>query len=222
MLGLSAAFSLGATTLGYTQGMDELIAHEEILDVRLSQLERSCKRLRSTLAMTLVSGCALVCLAWTSGMAVVEDLRAKRFTLIGGDGKICAELRTDAGEPSLILFDRRGNKRLTAKISDDDPYLTLADTKKRVRLGLSIDGEGNPHLALMDEAPKIRLHLATGGEGGHGNIRFISSDGMTPAGLGLMPDGSPWLRPSKDFAGGNWGRPNPEPTNPEPKAKRGK
>ncbi len=179
------------------------------ISARLAQLEARCRRAQ-LLSMTCILTCAtLVSLAWTSAPAAGisrDKVEARQFALIDAEGKPRGDWTSTAGETSLTLRDAAGKARIVTFVKQGEAFVVLRDGKENTRLGISVDGAGTPHAVLMDKSQTPRLHLTLDAAASNGSIQMIDPKGYTPVGLGMMPDGKPWLRPSENYTGGDWGR----------------
>jgi len=75
--------------------------------------------------------------------------------LIGGDGKVRAELTLDNDQPSLAIFEKDGKPRFNVQLLEDgDPKVTLVDKNGSNRAVLGIL-KGHPVIVLTNPTGKI-------------------------------------------------------------------
>ena len=104
---------------------------------------------------------------------IPDVVQAKAFQLVNDDGDVIAELKTAVlGDPSFVLFDGDGQRRLVAELNGGDPELTITNGDGHMQFEVSFDESGNialtlgdqdgePRLkAFVDEAGQPQLHLA--------------------------------------------------------------
>ena len=161
---------------------------EERLESLERELSRAKSRSRWLLAgANLVLGVGLV--AWASwpraalsqsAGTALKEVRANRFILEDGNGRIGAVLAMVKGEPWLALYDGKGKTRAALSLDKYGPRLTLYDVnrnpcavlgafndtatlslhdgKGKTRACLTVDKDG-PRLTLLDENGKTRAEL---------------------------------------------------------------
>jgi mono/diheme cytochrome c family protein len=82
-------------------------------------------------------------------------VEAERFVLREAGGKPRAELGFNDGEPSLALFDDRGNRRAGLSVATDgSSSLSLYDKDGKRRVVLHVRPDGEPHLDLYEKNGK--------------------------------------------------------------------
>ncbi len=175
------------------------------LDLRIRRLERTCRRARRTSLAAVTALLAVLSAGWTLAPQTVDEVTAKGFTLVDDAGQPRGRWTMRDGSPHLELLDSKGVPRIAVFYARGAANIVLRDTGKRSRLALSVDHQGHPHGIWMDEGQVPRIHASVG-NAGLGNLQMLAEDGAVPVGFGIMPDGSPWLRPSEDHEGGDWGR----------------
>ncbi len=178
------------------------------LEHRIERLELSCRRSRRFAATAALALAVVATGAWTGHLEPVDELVARKITLIDAEGVVRGEWTCSAqDEPMLRMRNDAGVQRIGIGVKRDTALVLLTDLEGRSRLALSTDAGGNPQGLWFDHAERPRIHLTVAGAGGDPNLRLTDARGLTPVGMGLMPDGTPWLRPSRDHQGGTWGRP---------------
>lgn len=182
------------------------------IERRLAELERTARRARRTAAVAVLALLVLTTAAWTHSGKHLDAITTSRIVLVDEDGVPRGEWSCNGRrEPMLKMQDSEGTDRLRIGINKDGAVAVFHDTEGRVRLAHSVDSAGHPHGLWLDHRRQVRVHVSVGGEDGYGNIQLTDLENHTPVGMGFMPDGSPWLRPSNDFAGGEWGLPVERP-----------
>ncbi len=106
---------------------------------------------------------------------VVEVVRARRFELVGNDGRVVASLSTTQGaNPVLQLRDRKGTVRAVLALSRDGmAYLEMNDDHARPQVALS---QGQQFMQQSHSGAELSL--------GRGRIR-VGFDEDGGAGIGL-------------------------------------
>ncbi len=111
-------------------------------------------------------------------------VRATRFELIDGSGRIVAGLEPSPDGPRLRFIDQEGRSRIELGMhGDESPYVVLIGNDKRPRVSIRVDSFGNPNVTMSDDQWDGRLSL-----GAH------PSD--LPA-VGPLPDWGLFLNPSR-------------------------
>lgn len=178
------------------------------LERRIERLEQSCRRSRRLAASAALALAVVATGAWTGHLEPVDELVARKITLVDAEGAIRGEWTcSDQGEPMLGMRNDDDAERVRIGVKQDTAMVLLKDLDGNSRLALTTDAGGNPQGMWLDHAERPRIHLTVGGEGGDPNLRLTDPLGHTPVGFGLMPDGAAWLRPSEDHQGGTWGLP---------------
>lgn len=85
----------------------------------------------------------------------LEELEARLFQLVGGQGKVHGEL----------------------KMVDDNPCLTMLDLNGRVRIQLDLSGSGRPRVTMYDQTGKPRLMALLSEEDESPEIAFFDQNG---------------------------------------------
>ncbi len=176
------------------------------MDDRIRSLQVSCRRAQLLSATCFLGMLTLLFAAWTSAPRSNDKVTAEVFQLLDDKGEVRGEWKVEGGAGHFELRDSNGTPRFAVYMKRGAACVTLFDSKHKTRLGLTVDPAGHPQVILLDKGQVPRLHMTLGSEG-DGNLRMIDEKGHVPVGFGLMPDGKPWLRPSKDHDGGGWGKP---------------
>lgn len=174
------------------------------LQTRVTALEQRARRATfAAYALGLALACGLG-MAFTAQQPTgaqdpeSAELRAQRFVLVDGKQRVRGLFKTDAkGQPSFALLDAEGRERASLRIEADEVLWTLLDQAKENRLGMSVDTAGLPHVVLNDKAGRPRMHLSLN-PAGRPNLLCLGDEGKLTAGIGLLDDGKPWLRPSRE------------------------
>ena len=181
----------------------------EVLAARIEALERRARLQRGAAAacLVLLTGAALA-RGQGASPAPAAEVRARRFVLVGADGRPLAALEaTPEGAPRLSLLSADGIARAAlALAADGSPSFTLADAAGRQRLLLearrdealvSVGGAGRsramlangglaPRLTLADAAGNDRLWLAL--RLGSPALQFLNERGIVRSGLTTFDD----------------------------------
>lgn len=181
----------------------------EALAARVAALERRARVQRGAAAacLALVAGAALARGQGASPVPAAE-VRARRFVLVGADGRPLAALEATAdGAPRLSLVSADGIARAAlALAADGSPSISLADAAGRQRLLLeargdealvSVAGAGRsravlangalaPRLTLADAAGNDRLWVAL--RLGSPALQFLDERGAARSGLTTFND----------------------------------
>ncbi len=134
------------------------------IEDRLDRLEREMCRWKK------LATAALACLSLTVLLGAVanvaEEVKAKRFVLVGQDGQPRGGLSVDTdGIAALRLFDQDGLPRAL----------------------LSVTANGSPTLSLVEQGrPRVMLNLGPG-------LVVYDKGGLPRATLGVTPAGAPTL-----------------------------
>jgi hypothetical protein len=108
------------------------------LESRLAALESSNRRLKTALAL-LVTFVALIALVGFSQDQVQDVVKAKKFQLIGPNGKILAVMEPYEGKGSVTTYDEEG-----------DILTDLVATKSGAGGIVIYDGEGHQNMVVSD------------------------------------------------------------------------
>jgi hypothetical protein len=161
----------------------------ETLIQRIARVEReNCywKVLGSVAIATL----GLVLLLGATSDKLADEIRAKRFVLIDGNGTERAKLSEETdGEVRLTLSDKKGKVRAGLSVgADGSSRLTLYHTNQEGRAGLRLNSEGSPSLLLDVPSKKATVKLGVLGEpygrpivgltDHDGNSLYLRGDGL--------------------------------------------
>jgi len=80
---------------------------------------------------------------------VVDEVRAKKITLVDEKGNDRAELAIVDGNPMLDLSDENGNLCVSLGVAEGSSGLVFVDENGKIRVGLAFT-EGDPMLGLSD------------------------------------------------------------------------
>lgn len=127
------------------------------------EVRRLEKRLRWTQFIS-TAGLGLLLLLAILGAtqtAVVDEVRARQFVLIGSDGVERAQLSTGAGIAWLALRDEKGRDRALLSVAPDGPSLSLAGKDLWIQAFVQVRDPGLPAfgLAARDGTPRAGLFV---------------------------------------------------------------
>lgn len=170
------------------------------LNQRMADLEQEVKVCRRSIRRTrwgiggLIAMMTFVLVGATGQTErVVDELRAKRVTVVDDKGNIRAMLSVTDGGSQLLMSDNKNHTRVKLYTdAEGSATMALCDEKNQPRVLLFVSDDGTPQLALSDEKGKgrARLHLAADGSP---NMSVDDSKGKGRAMLYLAADGSPTL-----------------------------
>lgn len=122
----------------------------------------------------------------TNSEAVLEEVKARRFTLVDENGKPRATLTMLTEGPCLSLLDENGKKRAGLGVLKDGPGFSFYDEngKQRARLGVEKDGAC---LSLFDANDKPRVALTMFHD--HPCLGLLDENGKPRASLTVLGDG---------------------------------
>ncbi len=123
-------------------------------------------------AVCLVVTVAAVAYAAGKAKAAPEAVRAQRFELVDGDGRVWASLGFDSyngrrlNGTSLSLRDNDGRERVSLQGGAYAPRLSLRDKDGKERVGLSLSDDGITYgLGLDDKDGNARAFMTISGDG---------------------------------------------------------
>ena len=161
------------------------------IEERMTRLERKNRRLTLALVLTGLAAILAVGVGMAAPVAVPDEVKAHKFTLVDADGKTRAELGLNTGPngPGLKLFDENGNMRVGLGLLPDGPNLTLRDEngKTRVSLNVTKDSICSSILSLSGENGRTGAALSTDG------LLLTDANGKMRAMLAVGKDGDPAL-----------------------------
>lgn len=130
------------------------------LEERLTELQRSNRRLRVTIGALVLLGGALITMAQASPNSS-ETVEARQFVLRDGSGNVRAVLGVSPeGAVGLNLDDATGRTRLTLDVDyAGSPGLDLFDQSGKRRAIISLGQNGEPSAGLYDAEGKLRTSL---------------------------------------------------------------
>jgi hypothetical protein len=130
------------------------------LELKLTELQRSNRRLRLMLGALVLTGGALMTMA-QSYSGVSEALEARQFVLRDSSGTVRAALGSSPdGAVGLSLHDASGRTRVTLDVEDSgSPGLDLYDQDGKRRVLIAMGQEGTPGVGLYDAGGKLRTSL---------------------------------------------------------------
>jgi len=84
------------------------------------------------------------------GNDVPKVMMAEKFMIVDATGNKRAIVGISHGEPSLILYGRDGQERMSLRLNaDGDPSLVLYDREARARAVLELTADGSPSLKKL-------------------------------------------------------------------------
>ena len=92
---------------------------------------------------------------------VEEVIRARRFEVVDGGGKVRAILGAQDESSGLMLLDDNGQSVAELAVSDElgSTTLSMYDLRGSLRASIDLDHSGSPNLALYDLAGELRVSL---------------------------------------------------------------
>jgi hypothetical protein len=123
----------------------------ESLDRRLRALERSNRRLKTTILLSGATAFAYVALGIAQPVTVPEVLTARRINIVNGAGNIVASLNsTDVGEGRVQIADQAGKESAVLSMKDGTSGIVLRSSVNASTTLLQAGREG-AQLKLFDE-----------------------------------------------------------------------
>jgi len=129
------------------------------LDEQVARLERRLRR------QQLVTGLAVVLALVSVAIATVgrtkNELRARAFQLMNGDGKMVAQLGvTDRGGPFLKFHvPENGGSVIVGSLGEDLAGLAVISGDDKTVINAATDRNGNPAVSLTDKGQKAMLSV---------------------------------------------------------------
>lgn len=108
---------------------------------------------------------AFLLLAGARASNVSDELRAKRFILIGPNGTIVGEFSAKQGSSVLALSNAKGEPRVMLHHSYDTPSGLLLLDGKQTRADLSMRLDDSVALDLFDKQGKLRTSIGIRADG---------------------------------------------------------
>lgn len=140
------------------------------LERRVATLEARGRRLKMA-----GLGWLAVAMAWTcySG-GLRQEMRARGFTLVDGNGRTAAELKMTEEGPGLFFRDSEGVARLSLVHNEEETALYVRDADDQIRIGVAQFAHGGGGVALHGEAARGAAVLYFKEEG---SLTFYDLDG---------------------------------------------
>lgn len=131
---------------------------------RLDLLERNVRRWKFLASITMI---VLVFLVFIGARPsnVVDELRAKRFVIVGPNGNPAGEFSAKEGSSVLKLSDASGKARVVLSHAYDTPSGLVILDGKQVRADLSLKLDDSVALDLFDKVGKLRKVFAVRADG---------------------------------------------------------
>ncbi len=164
----------------------------EALAQRLECVERVNRRLKRAGAAVAVGIVALLLMGQTLPKRRVVE--AQEFVVKDDSGRVFARLGSQAGLPSLTLFDKNQTPRVTLDLAPDDGlHLSFVDKAGRLRAGIFTAQNGDPGIFFADKAGKVRISIEVS-KNDTPRLDLSDKEGKSRAQLIILEDGQPVLR----------------------------
>ena len=139
---------------------DEFTGRLSRMAMKLSELQRSNRRLRLIVGALVLTGGALITMAQT-GSGVSESVEARQFVLRDSTGRVRAALGSSPdGAVGLNLDDASGHTLATLDVErNGSPGLDLYDQNGKRRALVALAPQGTPGVGLYDPQGKLRTSL---------------------------------------------------------------
>jgi len=134
------------------------------VEERIERLERNNRRLLAGLVAVILLGIGVAAIP-NPGGDVVDEVRARKFTLVDVNGKERAMLDMTEDGPVLRLYDEIAKVCAELNAAKTGPTLRLYDENGKSRAGLTVTKDGIPGLAMIDENDKSRVVLCVTKDG---------------------------------------------------------
>ncbi len=118
---------------------------------RFEKLEQKLARARIINRLFILFGIGVLLVMWffaTQGK-VIDEVRAKQFTLVDENGNPWASMGGKYGQ-SLFFNDKNGNLRIWLSTHGTGPVVLMFDENKHPRVDLRVDKDGQPSLSMLD------------------------------------------------------------------------
>jgi hypothetical protein len=148
-----------------------------------------------SIAAAFIAGAILSNQSSSKAEAVTNVLRATKFELIDGTGRVMGVFGSEDGKtPQLQLLDEAGKPRIhmSLRTSNGEPELTLNGKDGKKRAWLSLTSVGGANLMLIDNKERARINLLTTPEGDP-FIHFLDANEVGRASAGITNEGIPML-----------------------------
>lgn len=148
-----------------------------------------------SIAAAFIAGAILSNQSSSKAEAVTNVLRATKFELIDGTGRVMGVFGSEDGKtPQLQLLDEAGKPRIhmSLRTSNGEPEFTLNGKDGKKRAWLSLTSVGGANLMLIDNKERARINMLTTPEGDP-FIHFLDANEIGRATYGISDDGVPKL-----------------------------
>ena len=149
----------------------------------------------AALGVAFVAGIIAASVGTEPASAVTNVLRATKFELIDGTGRVMGVFGSEDGKtPQLQLLDAAGKPRVHMGIraSNGEPEFTLNGKDGKKRAWLSLSSIGGANLMLIDNKERARVNMLTTPEGDP-FIHFLDANEVGRASYGITNEGVPML-----------------------------
>lgn len=148
-----------------------------------------------SIAAAFIAGAILSNQYVSKAEAVTNVLRATKFELIDGTGRVMGVFGSEDGKtPQLQLMDEAGKPRIhmSLRTSNGEPEFTLNGKDGKKRAWLSLTSVGGANLMLIDNKERARINMLTTPEGDP-FIHFLDANEIGRASYGITNEGIPML-----------------------------
>ncbi|MCC6796707.1 MAG: hypothetical protein IT366_16425 [Candidatus Hydrogenedentes bacterium] len=148
-----------------------------------------------SIAASFIAGAILSNQVSLKAEAVTNVLRATKFELIDGTGRVMGVFGSADGKtPQLQLLDEAGKPRIHMglRTSNGEPEFTLNGKDGKKRAWLSLTSVGGANLMLIDNKERARINMLTTPEGDP-FIHFLDANEIGRASYGITNEGIPML-----------------------------
>ena len=157
--------------------------------------ERSAIATAAAVLAAFLAGLAAAGAGLGKAQADTNVLRATRFELIDGTGRVMGVFGSADGKtPQLELRDATGTPRVIMGIreSNGEPEFTLNGKDGKKRAWLSLTSVGGANLMLIDNKERARINMLTTPEGDP-FVHLLDANEVSRASYGITNDGVPML-----------------------------
>ena len=148
-----------------------------------------------SIAAAFIAGAIFTNQSASKAEAVTNVLRATKFELIDGTGRVMGVFGSEDGKtPQFQLLDEAGKPRvhMSLRTSNGEPEFTLNGKDGKKRAWLSLTSVGGANLMLIDNKERARINMLTTPEGDP-FIHFLDANEIGRATYGISDDGVPKL-----------------------------
>ena len=148
-----------------------------------------------SIAAAFIAGAILSNQSSSKAEAVTNVLRATKFELIDGMGRVMGVFGSEDGKtPQLQLLDEAGKPRvhMSLRTSNGEPEFILNGKDGKKRAWLSLTSVGGANLMLIDNKERARINMLTTPEGDP-FIHFLDANEIGRASYGITNEGIPML-----------------------------